>query len=177
MNRLIAIPLLLALTTLAGCASAPRSASNEIDWKRFDTVAVGEVRLAPTVATELPGAERAALARKLRVALVGALSETTTVREPAPGVLRVEVTVIDIDTANPTANGISSTLILVPVDRGGIAFEARFYDGASGQPLASTTERHKGSPFDIKGNFSHYGHAISALGKWGETLAASLRAS
>jgi hypothetical protein len=177
MKRLSGFVALASLIVLAGCASAPRPASNAIDFTRFDTVAVDEVRLAPTVAAELSSADRAVLASKLRVALVGALSETTTVRAPGPGVLRVEVNVIDIDTTSPTANAISSALIFVPVDRGGIAFEARFYDGESGQPIASSTERHKGSPLDIKGNFSHYGHAISALGKWGGTLAASLRAS
>jgi hypothetical protein len=175
MKKLTGFLLLAKVALIAGCASAPRDAAAPIDFARYHgAVAVEQVRLAPSVATDLPEAEREALARKLHVALVGALSEHATVQEPAPGVLRLAVTVTGVDTANPTANGISQTLILVPVDRGGIAFEARFFDGQSPKAFASTTELRKGSPFDIKGNFSHYGHAISALGKWGETLAQEL---
>jgi uncharacterized protein DUF3313 len=175
MKKLTGFLALATMTALAGCASAPRGTTDGVDFARFNrTLAVEEVRLAPTVAADLPEAERAALARKLRVALVGALSERATVREPAPGVLRLEVTVTHIDTANPTANGISQTLLLVPVDRGGIAFDAHFFDGEGAKPLASTHEQRKGSLFDIKGNFSHYGHAISELGKWGEKLAQEL---
>jgi len=175
MKRLTGFLALATLTALAGCASAPPQAQAPIDFARYHgAIAVEQVELAPTVAADLPEAERAALARKLQVALVGALSETATVREPAPGVLRLAITVTHIDTANPTANGISSALVLVPVDRGGIAFEARFFEGQGGQPFASITEQLKGSLFDIKGNFSHYGHAIRELGEWGESLAQEL---
>lgn len=175
MKRLTGSVALATLIALAGCASAPPEAKASIDFARYHgAIAVEQVQLAPTVATDLPEAERVALARKLQVALVGALSETATVREPGPGVLRLAVTVTHIDTANPTANGFSTALLLVPVDRGAIAFEARFFDGQGGQPFASVTEQRKGALFDIKGNFSHYGHAISELGKWGESLAQEL---
>ena len=174
MMRLTGFVALATLTALAGCASAPRGA-DDIDFARFErTIAVEDIQLAANVAPDLPEPERAALARKMRVALVGALSGTATVREPGPGVLRLQVTVTHVDTANPTVNGISSTLLLVPLDRGGVGFEARYFDGQGTRPFASTTEQRKGSLFDVKGNFSHYGHAIHELGKWGETLAQEL---
>jgi hypothetical protein len=176
MKRLTGTLVLATLAALAGCASAPRNAAGPIDFARYHgAIAVEEVQLASTVAAELTGAERAELASKLRVELLGALSGKATVRDPAPGVLRLEVTVTHIDTTSPTVNAISSALLFVPVDRGGITFEARYFEGQGGLPFASTREQHKGSPLDIKGNFSHYGHAISALGKWAETLGRALQ--
>ena len=176
MKKLTGFLFLAKVALIAGCACAPRDTAASIDFAHYHgAIAVEQVRLAPDVATDLPEAERAALERKMQVALVGALSETATVRDPAPGVLRLQVTVTHIDTANPTANGFSTALLLVPVDRGGIGFEARFFDGQGTQPFALKTEQRKGSPFDIKGNFSHYGHAIGALGKWGESLAHQLQ--
>lgn len=170
--------LVMTMLMLSGCASAPKPAPDELDFTRFDQgIAVDEIRLAPTVAPDLSPADRAVLASKLRIALVSALSETTTVTTPGPGVLRIEVMVTEIDTTSPTANVISAALVKMPLDRGGIAFEARFFDGHEGQPVALTTQRHKGSMFDFKGSFSHYGHAIGALGKWGETLAQELAAT
>jgi hypothetical protein len=164
-----------AFALLAGCASTPKTASTGIDFSRFNQgIAVDEIRLASTVAMELSDADRAVLASKLRIALVSALTETTRVSAPGPGVLRLQVTVTDIDATRPAVNVISAALVMVPVDRGGIAFEARFFDGAGGQPVALSTERHKGSMLDVKGNFSHYGHAIGALGKWGEALGQSM---
>src|SRR5690349_13134201 len=175
MKNLTRFMALATLTALAGCASAPREVAARIDFTPYHrAIAVDAVQLAPGVAADLSRDERNALASKLRVALVGALSERATISEAAPGVLRLAVTVTGIDTTSPTVNAISSALLFVPVDRGGIAFEARFFDGQEAQPFASSTELHKGSPLDIKGNFSHYGHAISALARWAEGLAHEL---
>lgn len=88
--------------------------------------------------------------------------------------LRLEVTVTDINAVNPTLNGFSQTLLVVPFDRGGISFEARFYEGTGREPVAFTTQSATGSMFDLKGNLSHYGHAVAALEKWATRLGQSL---
>ena len=177
MNRTILRTItLIGLAATAGCASAPRAVQQQPDFARFrGAIAVEEIVLAPTVAAELPENDRNVLASKLRIALVSSLSGTATVREPGPGVLRLQVTVTAIDTTSPAVNAISSALVFVPLDRGSIAFEARFFDGTAAQPITWTAELRKGSPLDIKGNFRLYGHAISALEKWGESLGAALQ--
>lgn len=88
--------------------------------------------------------------------------------------LRLEVTVTDINAVNPTLNGFSQTLPMVPFDRGGISFEARFYEGPGREQMAFTTQSATGSMFDLKGNLSHYGHAVAALEKWATRLGQSL---
>lgn len=175
--RNIGIAAVLLATTLAGCASTrSEPAAQAPDFSRLpNKVAVAEVRLAPAVMPDLPAADRAALAARLRAAVVGSLPASDVVAEPAAGVLRLEVTVTNLNAVNPTVNGISQTLLLVPMDRGGITFEARFYEGESHVPVAVTTQRATGSMFDIKGNFSHYGHAIKALEKWAAELGQALQ--
>jgi uncharacterized protein DUF3313 len=177
--RKIGIAAVLLATTLAGCASTRNEPTAQApDFSRLpNKVAVEEVRLASSVMPDLPAADRAALAARLRAAVISSLPTSAVVAESAPGVLRLEVTVTDLNAVNPTLNGFSQTLILVPMDRGGISFEARYYEGVGREPVAFTAQRATGSMFDIKGNFSHYGHAIEALEKWATELGQSLERS
>lgn len=177
--KTIGIAAVLLAATLAGCASTRNEATAQApDFSRLpNKVAVEEVRLASSVMPDLPAADRAALAARLRTAVIDSLPASAVVAEPAPGVLRIEVTVTDLNAVNPTLNGISQTLLLVPMDRGGISFEARFYEGTGGEPVAFTAQQAKGSMFDIKGNLSHYGHAIEALEKWATELGQSIERS
>ena len=173
--RKIGIAAALLAATLAGCASMKTEPTAQApDFSRLpNKVAVESVQLASTVAPDLPAAERAALARRLRAAVVSSLPPSAVVAESAPGVVRLEVMVTEINAVNPTVNGFSQTLLLVPFDRGGITFEARFFEGAARVPVAMTTQKATGSMFDIKGNFSHYGHAIEAMEKWATELGQS----
>ena len=68
----------------------------------------------------------------------------------------------------------STTLLGVPVDRGAIAFEARYYAPGATTPFATVVEQHKAGRFAYFGSLSHYGHAVSALRGWGVNLADSL---
>jgi hypothetical protein len=177
--RKTGIAAVLLAASLAGCASTRTGPTAQApDFSRLpNKVAVEEVQLASSVMPDLPAADRAALATRLRAAVIGSLPPSAVVAESAPGVLRLEVTVTDINAVNPTLNGFSQTLLLVPFDRGGITFEARFYEGAGRVPVALTTQKATGSMFDIKGNFSHYGHAVAALEKWATELGQSLERS
>ena len=68
--------------------------------------------------------------------------------------------------------GASITLPL-PLDRGEIAFEVRYFQHGASAPFATVTERRKAGHFAF-GSFSHYGHAVGAMRDWGTGLAGSL---
>lgn len=166
--------MILVLSTLAGCATAPREAPREVDFTRFDRIVIDEVQLAPQVAAGMSAGDGVALAARMQAALIGALPATAVAHAPAPRVLRVRITVTDINTVSPATNAVTAALLFVPMDRGGLSFEARFYDGLQTQPMASSTQTQLGSQLDLKGSFSRYGHALDALAKWGAKLAESL---
>jgi hypothetical protein len=177
MKTFVRFTCLAALAALGGCASAPATHEEVagIDFTRFNTIAVESVRIAPGAVEDLPDDERAALALEMRSALLAQLPESAVREQAAPGVLRLEITVTEINTASPAANVLSTALLHVPLDRGGVAFEAKFFDGTGAEPIAIATKRHESSLLSYAGSFSRYGHAIRAFESWGGTLAKSLR--
>ncbi len=174
MKAFIRIGLCAALLSLGGCATVPaaRTTPTELDFAKFDRgIVVDEVLIAPGAMADLPDAELAALARDLRLALMNSLPSDELVREAAPGVLRIAVTVTEIDASSPAVNAVTAALLFVPLDRGGIAFEARFYDGQGEVPIAVVTHRKTGTPLDLAGSFRRFGHAVGAIEDWGASLA------
>jgi Protein of unknown function (DUF3313) len=178
MKTFVRFTVLAAVAAFAGCASAPKSheAVATLDFSRFNRIAVDSVRITPEAVEGLAGDERAALEQEMRAALVAQLPVSSVVEQPGPGVLRLEITVTEINASSPTANVLSTALLHVPLDRGGITFEARFFDGQGGEPIAVATKRHESSLLSFSGSFSRYGHAIRALESWGGTLAKSMGA-
>ena len=87
---------------------------------------------------------------------------------PSAGVVRIEVTVTELNASSPAVNLLTTALLFVPFDAGGVAFDARFYDGESREPFARTTYRHISTPLELKGSFRRYGHATQALRDWAE---------
>jgi len=61
-------------------------------------------------------------------------------------------------------------LLFVPLDAGGITFDARFYDGESSTPFARGSYHHTSTPLELKGSFKRYGHATKSLREWAEEL-------
>jgi hypothetical protein len=177
MKTVFRLGLCAALVTLGACATAPagRLPPAKIDLAKFDHgVVVDEVRIDPGAATNLSGAQRASLARDLRIALMNSMPAGDLVTEARPGVLRVAINVTEIDAASPAVNAVTAALLFVPLDRGGIAFEARFFDGESKEPIAIATHRQKGTPLDLTGSFRRYGHAVGVIEDWGASLAKAL---
>jgi len=172
MNSRLTILLTTALL-LAGCAGAPALQSAAIpDLSRYHTVLVESVRIAPE-AGMLSTANRQALERQLRVALVESLPADLRALAPAADVLRVQVTVTGLDGFEPATSAIAATRVAMPLDRGEIAFEVRYFQHGAPVPFATVTERRKAGHFAL-GSFSHYGHAVGALRDWGTGLAGSL---
>lgn len=166
-----------ALAALAGCAAAPTTknaaAPTYVDVARFRAITVESVQIAPG-ATTLSDADRETLEHRLQLALIDAIPAPRRAAQAGEGVLRLKITVTALDAANPALNGVTATLIAIPVDRGSIAFDATFFDAPGGAAIGSTTVRRKGRFFDMKGNFTQYGSALRALGDWGAGLAGSL---
>jgi hypothetical protein len=172
----------LALTfTLAGCASAPsvRAIDTTLspNLSRYHAIAVDSVTVAPAVAIHLSPEQVRNLERDLRLAIVDSLPPQARAVSPAPGVVRLSLTVTDLDATNPTLNGISTALILVPIGRGSVEFEVAFADAPGATPFARTTRFHQSSMVDLKDNFRRYRHATSAVREWAGTLAGSLSLS
>jgi len=117
---------------------------------------------------------RVALERQMHVALVDAIPAAQRAAGPGADVLRVRITVTAIEAVDPVKNGVSTTLIGMPIDRGSIAFEARYYEPGAAEPFATVTELHKAGHFSFGNGLSHYGHAVGALRDWGVDLAGSL---
>jgi hypothetical protein len=176
MKTFVRFTFLATFVALGGCASAPGTQEPvaAVDFDRFDTIAVAAVRISPEAVEGLADEERAALAQEMHTALVAKLPEASVVEQAGPGVLRLEITVTGINASSPTANVLSTALLHVPLDRGGVAFEARFFDGLGEEPIAVATKRHESSLLSYSGSFSRYGHAIRAFESWGDTLARSL---
>lgn len=166
---------LVAVVTLNGCAStaALTPAAGTADLSRYHAIVVDSVRLAPAVSATLSAEEVQTIERQLHLALVDALPPTARAATPAPGVLRLAVTVTDLESVSPTLNAVTTVLLFVPLDKGGVAFEAVF-SNESGSPLSRTTQHHTSTPLEIKGSFSRYGHAEKALRTWAAELAKAL---
>ena len=175
MKTFVRFTCLAALAALGGCAGAPGTHEPvaAVDFARFSSIAGEAVRITPEAVEGLSDDERAALALEMRSVLVAQLPETLVVEQAGPGVLRLEITVTEINASSPTMNVVSTALLHVPLDRGGVAFEASFFDGLGSQPIAFATKRHESSLLSFSGSFSRYGHAIRALESWGGTLAKS----
>lgn len=165
-------PLLATVLLLTGCVTAPAPGTADIpDLSRYHTVLIESVRIAPEAGL-LSTANRQTLERQLRLALVESIPADLRALAPAADVLRVQVTVTALDGVDPLGNA-AATRVGLPLDRGAIAFEVRYYQHGAAVPFATATEQHKASHFAF-GGFSHYGHAVGALRDWGTGLADSL---
>jgi len=169
-KTLTATLLLAGAAVLGGCASAPdKNAPPAADLSGYRAVVIGEVRIDPAAAQKLSDTERQALEREFYEALAPLLWADATSENDA-GVLRVDITVHELDGSKAALNAVSTLLIHVPVDRGSIAFEARFYETANPDPVAKIDHRHKGAVYELIGGLSQYGHAKNALKDWARDL-------
>jgi len=170
LNRFTGSILLLALAGLGGCASAPQGASAPApDLSHYRAAVIGEVHIAPAAVEGMSDEERTALEREFYETLVPVLSGAFTSEHDA-GVLRVDITINELDGSTAALNAVSTLLIHVPVDRGSIAFEARFYEPARAEPVAQVEHRQKGHLYEIAGGLREYGHAKNALRDWAKDL-------
>lgn len=174
--KFLSLAIIAAFGLLAGCASSlvNSTAAKKIDLTRYPALNVATVRFVPKVASALSVEERDSLGREFRLALMEGLPASALAAEPSQGVVRIEVMVTELNASSPTVNALTTLLLFVPFDAGGVAFEARFYDGESEEPFAQTTHRHISTPLELKGSFRRYGHATRAFRDWADQFSSAL---
>lgn len=88
-------------------------------------------------------------------------------REPAgsdlPRTLRIRAAITDVAVPSPALNTVTTVLLLMPLDRGGVAVEIEAIDVASGQRVAALATAGNGTLRQFKGHFSRLAHAERAL--------------
>lgn len=164
--------LFAAALLMAGCATGPAHEAAAIpDLSRYHTVLVESVTIASD-AGMLSNPNRHTLERQLRLALVTSIPAELRALAPAADVLRVQVTVTALDAVEPL--GARATRVGLPLDRGTIAFDVRYFRHGAVVPFATVSEQHKAGRFVFGDSFSHYAHAVGALRDWGAVLASSM---
>jgi hypothetical protein len=174
--KIFSIVPIAAAVLLAGCATAPagKTADEKIDITRFSAVNVAPIQFAAEALEALPNDERVALEGDLLTALKDGIGPSLLTEDPSASAVRIELTVTELNASSPAVNLLTTALLFVPFDAGGVAFEARFYDGESPEPFAHTTYRHTSTPLELKGSFRRHGHATKALHDWAKDIASGL---
>ena len=157
---------------LSACAATPHA--DRVDLARFHAIDLVPVQLAGELAATLSDVERSSLEAELGVALREGVPEAMLADGPGPNVVRVEITVTELNASSPTVNLLTTALLFVPVDKGGIGFEVRLFEGDSREPFDLQTIHYTSSPLKLKGSFSRYGHAKRVLRDWAAGISARL---
>lgn len=117
----------------------------------------------------------AALGRAFTASVVEKLTpEYPTVNTPGNDVLRIRAAITDIDPSNPAINFATTVAVFVPLDMGGAAIAVEFFDSITGERLAAMVDRKTGTPLQLIGGFSRFGHARAAFDQWAEALKSAL---
>lgn len=116
--------------------------------------------------------EKKQLSDVFRQALIERLNGALpVVTEPGPGVLRVRTAIVDARKANVGVNVLTS-LLLMPVTRGGMAAEAEVVDSGNGARIAALAWSRSGAKLAEVGlSYTGLGHARSGLRGFAKRLA------
>ncbi len=79
--------------------------------------------------------------------------------------LRMEIILYNIKPVTPALNVLSTAALLLPLDRGSLTMQIKFYD-SKGKIQAIRTENITGNPMNITGAFSRYSRLMTALDLW-----------
>jgi len=109
---------------------------------------------------EIDAEQRTGLCATLRAALQQDLQAAP----PLEGrVIQVRARIVDVVSASPALNVVTTLLLFIPLDRGGASVQIDAIDQANGQKLASLTMSGSGHLSDFSGHFSRYGQAEEVL--------------
>ena len=98
------------------------------------------------------------------------------VSESGADVLRIRAAITELNPSNVLVNVVTS-VALFAVDMGGAAMEAEFLDSETGERLAAIVHKRVGTPIDMVGSYSKWGHAKAAFDYWARELRKGLDAS
>ncbi len=99
--------------------------------------------------------------------------------EPAPGVLRLRLTVSDINRSSPVLNLVTTAAAYAPLDMGAVAVEMEAVDSVSGQRVAALAAKRQGMPMSPAGffaSFSSTGHVKTGFHNLAKAMLAALSA-
>jgi hypothetical protein len=192
---LIVLPLLFASFLLGGCASMSNHSSGFLesyehlkpdpkdshrlvyeraDWKKSDYTGVliepAVVCLTPEDQEKITAKEMTDLAAYSNKALRKALAkEWKIVTAAEPGTLRVRYAITGVDTSNPVLN-VATSLVLCPVDNGGVSMEFEVSDASSGEKLVALSGFSNATPLEGLWAFTRLGQAHWGIDRWSDAL-------
>ena len=156
-----------------------RLAFEKTEWKKADfthvTFEPTVVHFSPKDEKKITAQESKELAAYCDAALRKAFEksfkpgETTEAKS-----LRIRAAVTGIDTSSPGLNVVSG-LLLWPMDYGGVSLEFEVLDAASGERLIALVGFSQGTPLQVIGSFSRFGHARSGIDHWVAELHKTVR--
>lgn len=144
------------------------------DWKKSDYTSVliepAVVRLTAGDQKKITADEATALAAYSDKALRKAFGkEWKIVPTAGPGTLRVRSAITGIDTSDPVLNVLTS-LVLCPVDNGGVSMEFEVRDATNGEQLVALAGFSAGTPLEGLWAFTRFGQAHWAIDRWSVEL-------
>jgi hypothetical protein len=139
-------------------------------WKKTDYTSVlmepVVVRLSADDQKKITAQEMTDLAAYGDTALRKAFAkEWKIVTVAEPGTLLVRSAITGVDTSNPALN-VATSLVLGPVDNGGVRMEFEVRDATNGAPLAALMGFSNGNPLQSLAYFSRFGHAHRGIDHW-----------
>jgi len=193
--RLIILPLLFASFLLGGCASMSNHSSGFLenyehlkpdpkdshrlvyeraDWKKSAYTGVliepTVVRLTAEDQNKITAKEMTELAAYSDKALRKAFAkEWKIVTAAEPGTLRVRSAITGVDTSNPALN-VATSLVLCPVDNGGVSMEFEVSDAANREQLVALSGFSNATPLEGLWAFTRFGQAHWGIDRWSDAL-------
>ncbi len=194
-SRWIIFPVLLTSLLLGGCASMSNRSSGFLDsyehlkpdskdshrlvyeradWKKSVYTGVliepAIVRLTAEDQKKITATEITALAAYSDRALRKAFAKDWKIVTAAePGTLRVRSAITGVDTSNPALN-VATSLVLCPVDNGGVSMEFEVSDATSGEQLVALAGFSNATPLEGLWAFTRFGQAHWAINRWSVEL-------
>ncbi len=192
---------LLSISVLTGCASTPIAPSGflrdysklepvpgepqmlyyekpNVEWKKYTKLLLDPAMVYYSPETKdrhIHPDELKKLTDYFRNVVIEAVKDAYPVVDaPGPGVLRIRTAITDVIPTNPLVNIATVAAVLLPLDLGGAAIEAEFLDSISNERLAALVDRKKGTPLDIVGGFTKWGHVEAAFKAWAKELREAL---
>ena len=194
-SRWMILPLFFASLLLGGCSSMSNHSSGFLDnyehlkpdpkdshrlvyerteWKKSDYTSVliepTVVRLTAADQKKITAQEMADLAAYNDKALRKAFAKgwpVVTVAEA--GTLRVRSAITGVDTSNPALNVVTS-LVICPVDNGGVSVEYEVRDAVNGEQLVALAGFTNATPLEGLWAFTRFGQAHYAIDHWSVEL-------
>ena len=193
--RSIILPLLFTSFLLGGCASTSNRSSGFLesyeqlkpdpkdshrlvyeraDWKKS---AYASVLIEPTVVhltaddqKKITAQETTELAAYTDRALRKTFAkEWKIVTAAEPGTLRVRSAITGVDTSNPALN-VATSLVLCPVDNGGVSMEFEASDATNGERLVALAGFSNATPLEGLWAFTRFGQAHWGIDRWSDAL-------